>query len=41
MAQRPDFVTIVSGVPRSGTSLMMSMLVAGGVLLWLLLLLRA
>ena len=26
----PDFVTIVSGVPRSGTSLMMSMLVAGG-----------
>ena len=30
MAQRTDFVTIVSGVPRSGTSLMMSMLVAGG-----------
>ena len=27
---RPDFVTVVSGVPRSGTSLMMSMLVAGG-----------
>lgn len=26
----PDFVTVVSGVPRSGTSLMMSMLVAGG-----------
>jgi hypothetical protein len=25
-----DFVTVVSGVPRSGTSLMMSMLVAGG-----------
>src|SRR5262245_14301388 len=28
-APRP-FVTVVSGVPRSGTSLMMSMLVAGG-----------
>jgi hypothetical protein len=27
---KPDFVTVVSGVPRSGTSLMMSMLVAGG-----------
>jgi hypothetical protein len=26
----PDFITVVSGVPRSGTSLMMSMLVAGG-----------
>jgi len=26
-----DFVTVVSGVPRSGTSLMMSMLVAGGI----------
>jgi LPS sulfotransferase NodH len=26
----PPFVTVVSGVPRSGTSLMMSMLVAGG-----------
>lgn len=25
-----DFVTVVSGIPRSGTSLMMSMLVAGG-----------
>ena len=30
MAPRPPFVTIVSGVPRSGTSLMMNMLVAGG-----------
>jgi len=30
VAPRPPFVTIVSGVPRSGTSLMMSMLVAGG-----------
>ena len=27
---RPDWITVVSGVPRSGTSLMMSMLVAGG-----------
>lgn len=27
---RPPFVTLVSGVPRSGTSLMMRMLVAGG-----------
>ena len=27
---RPPFVTVVSGVPRSGTSLMMGMLVAGG-----------
>jgi len=26
----PPFVTVVSGVPRSGTSLMMSMLAAGG-----------
>ena len=26
----PDFITIVSGLPRSGTSLMMQMLVAGG-----------
>jgi hypothetical protein len=26
-----DFVTVVSGVPRSGTSLMMNMLVAGGI----------
>ena len=25
-----DFVTVVSGVPRSGTSLMMQMLAAGG-----------
>lgn len=32
MARPPtDFVTVVSGVPRSGTSLMMSMLVAGGI----------
>jgi hypothetical protein len=30
MASSRPFVTIVSGVPRSGTSLMMSMLVAGG-----------
>lgn len=27
---RPPFLTVVSGVPRSGTSLMMSMLAAGG-----------
>lgn len=27
----PDFVTVVSGLPRSGTSLMMQMLHAGGV----------
>jgi hypothetical protein len=27
---KPDFVTVVSGVPRSGTSLMMAMLAAGG-----------
>lgn len=26
----PDFITIVSGLPRSGTSLMMQMLAAGG-----------
>ena len=26
----PDFITVVSGVPRSGTSLMMQMLQAGG-----------
>ncbi len=26
-----DFVTIVSGLPRSGTSLMMQMLQAGGI----------
>ena len=26
-----DFITIVSGLPRSGTSLMMQMLAAGGV----------
>jgi len=26
----PQFITIVSGIPRSGTSLMMSMLAAGG-----------
>ena len=30
LAQRPDFVTVVSGIPRSGTSLLMQMLVAGG-----------
>jgi len=30
MTVRRPFVTVVSGVPRSGTSLMMSMLVAGG-----------
>ena len=28
--QRCDFITVVSGLPRSGTSLMMQMLVAGG-----------
>ncbi len=28
--QSPDFITIVSGLPRSGTSLMMQMLTAGG-----------
>ena len=27
----PPWITVVSGVPRSGTSLMMSMLVAGGI----------
>lgn len=27
----PDFITIVSGLPRSGTSLMMQMLEAGGI----------
>ena len=27
---RPDFITVVSGLPRSGTSLMMQMLAAGG-----------
>ena len=27
-----DFITIVSGLPRSGTSLMMQMLAAGGFL---------
>ena len=26
----PDFITVVSGLPRSGTSLMMQMLSAGG-----------
>lgn len=30
MAATPDFVTVVSGLPRSGTSLMMQMLHAGG-----------
>lgn len=30
MADRGDFVTIVSGLPRSGTSMMMRMLEAGG-----------
>jgi hypothetical protein len=28
----PNFITVVSGIPRSGTSLMMQMLVAGGFL---------
>lgn len=28
---KPDFITIVSGLPRSGTSMMMSMLQAGGI----------
>ncbi len=28
---RPDFITVVSGLPRSGTSLMMQMLAAGGI----------
>ena len=28
--QQPDFITIVSGLPRSGTSMMMKMLEAGG-----------
>ena len=27
----PDFVTIVSGLPRSGTSMAMQMIVAGGI----------
>jgi hypothetical protein len=27
---RPEFITVVTGVPRSGTSLLMQMLVAGG-----------
>ena len=26
-----DFITVVSGLPRSGTSLMMQMLAAGGI----------
>ena len=30
MAAAPDFITVVSGLPRSGTSLMMQMLHAGG-----------
>lgn len=30
MTDRTDFVTIVSGLPRSGTSMMMRMLAAGG-----------
>lgn len=30
MNTQPDFVTVVSGLPRSGTSLMMQMLHAGG-----------
>ncbi len=29
-SSRPDFVTVVSGLPRSGTSLAMQMLAAGG-----------
>jgi hypothetical protein len=33
MAPRPEYVTVVSGVPRSGTSLMMQMLGAGGLAL--------
>ena len=28
---RPAFITVVTGIPRSGTSLLMQMLVAGGV----------
>jgi len=31
MAQNADFVTVVSGLPRSGTSMMMRMLEAGGI----------
>lgn len=31
MAQRKDFLTIVSGLPRSGTSMMMRMIDAGGI----------
>lgn len=30
MLQTPEFITVVSGLPRSGTSLMMQMLQAGG-----------
>lgn len=29
--ERSDFITVVSGLPRSGTSMMMSMLEAGGI----------
>ncbi len=29
-AKNADFITVVSGLPRSGTSLMMQMLAAGG-----------
>ena len=31
MAEKKDFLTIVSGLPRSGTSMMMSMISAGGI----------
>ena len=30
MTVTPDWITVVSGVPRSGTSMMMSVLEAGG-----------
>jgi len=29
--RQPDFITIVSGLPRSGTSMMMQMIAAGGI----------
>lgn len=31
MTEKPEFVTVVSGLPRSGTSMMMRMLEAGGI----------
>jgi hypothetical protein len=30
-AEAPEFITVVSGLPRSGTSMMMKMLEAGGI----------